>query len=598
MVSDINKNTDIETQKIESEVRAILKNRGYPHIVSSVDRGIATLVGSVTSWDEVVTLGYTVIQHQGITGIINNITLVGHNSIQSTIIPPEEKISTAEPLPDRADVVIIGGGVIGCFIARQLSRYDLTVILLEKESDVACGATKANNAQVHTGMGEKSGTKKKALCIQSWPRYEKITEELDVPYKKTGLLVVVTEDTLPSKIPSFISNPVSKYILPYFIAREGKKVGDTPRIINRKVLLKMEPHLTSHTLAAVFMPHYAVVCPYSLTIALAENALMNGVKIFLETEVTDISVEDRNVTAVITDRGTVRTRYIINAAGVHADTVADYAGAREFTIHPRKGAILLFDAKMKEYVSHQLSELQLPQTEYTKGGGVLLTPEGNITWGPSAVEVPDKEDTTVTAEEIEAITEKYQKLVPDLPRSAVITYFAGCRAATYSEDFVIKASSMVKGFIHTAGIQSPGLTAAPAIADTVLDILREEGLTLKEKKQFCAQRKSLPRFSALSIEEKEELIKTDSRYGRVVCRCEHVTEKEIIDAIHAPLPALTVDAVKRRTRAGMGRCQGGFCGSRVAAILARELHIPLETVTKKGTGSSLFTSRTKSGVEQ
>jgi glycerol-3-phosphate dehydrogenase len=582
---------------IESRVQTILRKKGYAHLSVSVDRGIATLQGTVTSWDEVINLGYVVAHQKGVTGLINNIIpSQQHTKQQDTIHSQRAPSTSTSSLPDHADVVIVGGGVIGCFIARELSRYDLSVVLLEKESDVACGATKANNAQVHNGMGEKKGTRKRELCVRSWPQYEKIAEELHVPYKKTGLLVVITEDTLPSKIPSFISRPFSRYILPYLVAQEGKKVGDNPRIIDRETLMNMEPHITSRAHAAVFMPHYAVVCPYTLTIALAENAIMNGVQIFLETEVTDISVEEDKVEAVITNRGRLTTGFVINAAGVYADRVAGFADSQEFTIHPRKGAILLFDKKMKGYVSHQISELRLPQTEHTKGGGVLLTPEGNITWGPSAVEVPLKEDTSVTAEEIEAITEKFQPLFPDFPRSSVITYFAGTRAATYTEDFVIKASSTVKGFIHAAGIQSPGLTAAPAIADAVIHILQKEGLSLEKNSSFRAKRRNPPRFSTLSVDEKKELVEKDSRYGTVVCRCEHVTEKEIIDAIHAPLPALTVDAIKRRTRAGMGRCQGGFCGSRVASILARERGIPLETITKKGTGSPLFMGRTKTEV--
>ena len=577
-------------QKLESTMLNLLKKKGYPHISVSIESGIATLDGCVESWDDVIALGYLAAHQRGISCVVNDVTTIKKTPEQVISRKSLKRGSTPGrgQLPHHADVVIIGAGVTGCFIARELSRYDLAVIVLEKESDVACGATKANNAQVHNGMGEKSGTLKKKLCTRSWPRYEKITEELDVPFKKTGLLVVITEDTLPQKIPSWLSRPISKHILPHFVVLEGKKVGDDPCIIKRDDLMKMEPHITPRALKAVFMPSYAVVCPYKLTIALAENAIMNGVKIFLETEVTDITVEQDEVTAVGTDRGVITTRFVINAAGVYADTVAGYAGVQEFTIHPRKGSILLFDKKLEGYISHQVSELRLPQTGHTKGGGVLLSPDGNITWGPSAVEVPDKDDTSVTREEIEEMTENYQPLFPDFPSSAVITYFAGTRAATYTEDFVITPSSKIKGLIHAAGIQSPGLTAAPAIADSIIAILQEEGLQLKERRDFNPLRKSPPQFSTLPLTEKKELIEKDPRYGNVVCRCEHVTEREIVDAIHAPLPAVTVDAVKRRTRAGMGRCQGGFCGPRVAAILARELHIPLHLVTKKGTGSHLF----------
>ncbi|MCD6467584.1 MAG: NAD(P)/FAD-dependent oxidoreductase [Methanomicrobia archaeon] len=487
---------------------------------------------------------------------------------------------------------MIGGGVIGCFIARELSRYNLEIVLLEKESDVACGATKANSGQIHTGVGEESGTLKKKLCAEAWPMYDKITEELDVPFKRNGLLVVITKDTLP-KIPSFIGNFISKYIIPYIVMRKGKDVGDKPRIIKRDELLRMEPNITDRALVAVFMPGYGIICPYKLTIALAENAIQNGTKVLLETEVRDILVEDKKVRGVMTNRGTIETQFVINAAGIFADEIAEMAGAKEFTIHPRKGSILLFDKEEEGYVNHQVSELRFPQDPYTKGGGVLMTVDGNINWGPTAIEVPDKEDKSVTREEIEGIFEKYGFIFPNFPKNSVITYFAGLRAATYKEDFFIKASKNIRGFVNVAGIQSPGLTAAPAIAEMVLKILKDAGLKMEEKENFNPMRKASPVFDKLSVEEKKKLIEKNPLYGNVICRCEHVTEGEIIDAIHSPLPALTIDAIKRRTRAGMGRCQGGFCGPRVAAILARELGIPLEKITKDR-NSNMFVGRTKS----
>lgn len=575
----------MKDERIEKKLKKIVEKKGFSTITVSVKDQIVHLAGLVDTWNDVVEIGYCAGKLREVKGVINDIT--SQEGIQEKRRRVKPQVVTR--LPDTADIVIIGGGVIGCFIARELSQYDLDVVLVEKESDVACGATKANNGQIHTGIGEKSGTLKKELCAKGWPLYEKIAQELDVPYIRNGLLVVLTEDTLP-KIPSFISHFVLKYVIQPLVVRRGRAVGDTPKVIKKEELLQMEPNITDRAVSAVLMPGYGIICPYKLTIALAENAIQNGVTILLKTEVTDITVEDNKVQKVVTDRGEIKTRFVVNAAGVYADEIAKMAGAQEYTIHPRKGSILLFDKKTEGYITHQMSELKFPQDPHTKGGGLLPTVDGNMLWGPTASEVSDKEDTSVTREELDQMVEKYHPVLPDFPKN-VITYFAGVRASTYKEDFVIRASD-VEGFIHAAGIQSPGLTAAPKIAEMVLTILKDKGLEMEEK-DFNPVRKAHPVFSKLSLEEKEELIKKNPLYGNVVCRCEHVTEAEIVDVIHRPLPAVTMDALKRRTRAGMGRCQGGFCGPRVAEILARELKIPLEEVTKDGEGSYLFVRKTK-----
>ncbi len=573
--------------KIEKTLEKIVQKKGFSTVTISVKEGIVQLTGSVDTWDAVVELGHDAGTLKGVKGVVNEI--ISKDEMEKGKIKVKKKLKE-KPIPDTADVVIVGGGVVGCFIARELSRYKVDVVLVEKEADVACGATKANNGQIHTGIGEQSGTLKKDLCVKSWPLYEKIAKELDIPYRKNGLLVVLTEDTLPGWIPGFLSRIILKYVIKPLVVRRGKGVGDTPQVIKREELLKREPHMTDKAVSAVLMPGYGIICPYKLTIALAENARQNGVTIVLETEVTDIVVEDNTVKMVVTDRGDIKTRFVVNAAGVYADDVAEMAGVKEYTIHPRKGSILLFD-KTDGYIQHQMSALTFPQDPHTKGGGLLETVDGNMLWGPTAVEVFNKEDTSVTYEELESMVKKYYPVLPDFPKKSVITYFAGVRAATYTEDFVIKASA-VHGVVHAAGIQSPGLTAAPKIAEMVVDILRDQGLPLQEKR-FDPVRKAPPVFSKVPAEEKKRLIKENPLYGNVVCRCEHVTEAEIVNAIHGLLPATTVDAVKRRTRAGMGRCQGGFCGPRVAAILARELAIPLEDVTKKGNGSHLFVGKTK-----
>jgi len=289
------------------------------------------------------------------------------------------------------------------------------------------------------------------------------------------------------------------------------------------------------------------------------------------------------------------TRCCINAAGIYADYVAAMPGPPEFTIHPRKGELIIFDpAGSKKHPRMPVGTLATGQDPFTKGGGIMITNDGNPEWGPTAIELPDREDTSVTADGLEKVLAKFTPLIPGYkPGENVISYFAGVRAATYTEDFHIRPSATLKGLINVAGIQSPGLAAAPAIAEMVVRMVKEEGIILKENKTFQAVRRAPVRFRALSVKEKDTLIKNDPAYGRLVCRCEQVTEGEIIEAIRHPLPALTLDAIKRRTRAGMGRCQGGFCTPRLLDILARELGLPLIKLTKNGPGSELLKKSTR-----
>jgi len=589
-------------QKITETVKKLAIKKGFPDIEISTTEGIVHLGGQVNSWNEVIELGHAVGELKEVQEVVNDITAREIEGKKQEGKRERERLTKLKfynpSLPERADVVIIGGGVIGCFIARELSRYKLDIVLLEKELDVGCGASKANNAQVHTGIAEHSGTLKKELCARGWPKFTALSRELDVPYNKNGLLVLLTKDTLPRKIPSFIANFILKYVFPLIIVRKGKEVGDKPRVIKRDELFKMEPNLTDRAVVGILLPNYGVTCPFRVTIAAAENAIQNGVKILLNTEATDIQTEDGKVKSVATTRGKIETPLVINAAGLFADEVAEMVGAREFTIHPRKGTTILFDKEMEGYVNHQVSEQRLPRNPYTKGGAVMITVDGNINWGPTAVEVPDKEDNSITGEEIAEMFKEYGSTFPNFPKTSVITSFAGVRAATYKEDFFIKASRKVHGFVSVAGIQSPGLAAAPAIAEMTINILKETGLRLGQKEDFNPIRKAPPVFDKLSTENKKRLIEKNPLYAHVICRCEHVTEGEIIDAIRSPVPALTIDAIKRRTRAGMGRCQGGFCISRVASIMARELAIPLEEVTKSGAGSRLLIGKTKSLLQE
>ncbi|MDN5331069.1 MAG: glycerol-3-phosphate dehydrogenase [Tepidanaerobacteraceae bacterium] len=480
-----------------------------------------------------------------------------------------------------ADVVIIGGGVVGCMIARELSRYQLKIVLLEKEDDVASGTSKANSAIIHAGYDAKPGTLKAKLNVRGNPLFDKICSELDVPFKRIGSLVVALTDEELKALDELL---------------ERGKINGVPglEIINRERLFKMEPNINKEAKAALYAPTAGIICPYELTIALAENACQNGVEIRLNSPVVDIKVENERMLSVITPGEIIHTRYVVNAAGLFADEISKMAGAEEYSITPRKGEYLIFDRRFGGIVSKVIFPTP---TKISKGILVCPTVDGNFFIGPNSNDVQEKDDVAVTQKGIEEIVNGARRLVPDLPMRHVIASFAGLRAVSNTDDFVIEASKKVKGFVNVGGIQSPGLSSAPAIAEMVIEILKEEGLELKVKSDYNPERPQIFKFRHLSSEEKKELIRQKPAYGRVICRCETVTEGEIIDAIRRPVGARSLDAVKRRTRAGMGRCQGGFCSPRVVEILARELGIsPLE-VTKCGYGSEILKGRTKEFIE-
>lgn len=504
-------------------------------------------------------------------------------------------------LPASARAVIVGAGIIGCAIAREITRYTPDVVVLDKENDVACGASKANNAEVHSGIGEDAGTLKQRLNVRGNRMYDDFVAGLGVEFERQGLLIVVTPRSVPPEAAESMGreqlDELLRVRIPEGIVAYGEAAGiEGLRVLSREEVLKREPNVTPEAVAGVFDPNYGLVCPYKLTIALAEHAVINGARVILNTEVTGIRVEDGEVKGVITNRGEIATGLVVNAAGVFADEVAEMAGAGGFRIHPRKGATLLFDRQVtSEYVRSSVALFRMPgmKKERSKGGGAMPTVEGNLQLGPTAVEVEDKYDTSITAEEIEEIFERFHYLLPSFPREAVISAFSGIRAPTYEEDFVIEASDRVRGFVNVAGIQSPGLASAPAIVEMVMGFLHELGVPREPRPDFDPVRPAILRFAELGDREREALISKDPRWGNIVCRCEYVTEAEVLAAIHSRIPATDMDGIKRRTRTGMGRCQGGFCEHRVAAILARELGIPVTEVTKSGDGSPLYLGQAK-----
>jgi len=484
-----------------------------------------------------------------------------------------------------ADVVVIGAGITGAAVARGLSRYALDIILVEKEADFCFGASKANTGTIHAGYSDLPGTVKSGLCVRGNALYEQLCKELGVEFEHNGSLVVaLNTDDLK-------------------ILEELRQKGITNgvpdlRIIEKDELHQMEPNLTQNAIAALYAPTAGIMSPYEMTIALCENAIHNGVTPLLEAEVQGIEKQNSRVKRVITTQGIIRTKFVVNAPGLYADDVSQMVGIDDFHIYPRKGEYFIFDKGAGSLVNRPVFPTP---TLISKGILVTKTIDGNTMIGPNAQDLDTKykyakDRNATTNEGLNEVLEAASRLVPDLPKASTINNFAGLRAVSNTGDFIIRSYQKIKGFINVAGIKSPGLTAAPAIAELVIQILKHEGLELKPKKEFDPIREKPIKFTDLSPEGKDALIAKDPRYGHIVCRCENVTEGKIVDATKRG--AHTMDGIKYRTRCGMGRCQGGFCGPRVAAILARELSIPLEQVTKDGDGSNLVVGKTKSVLKE
>lgn len=480
------------------------------------------------------------------------------------------------------DVVIIGGGVVGAAIARELSKYELKIILLEKEEDVAMGTSKANSGVIHAGYNADATTLKGKLNVQANPVFDKLCRELNVPFKRIGSLVIgFTEDDLK------------------ILKKEkenGEKMGITDmEIVFGEDLFNLEPNLNKDARFALLAPTAGVISSYEFTIALADSAVINGVKVYLGTEVSDIITENNRIVGVKTNKGLIRTEIVINAAGLFSDNIARMAGDNSIKIKPYKGEYYLLDKKWGNFIKHILFPIPDKNTK-----GILVTPtvHGNILIGPNSNIVDNKGDLAISKEGLDEIYREARNLIPGINRKDVIANFAGLRAKTEGNDFIISHSEQVKGLINVAGIQSPGLTSAPAIAKMVVGLFREcqvrsNGVKLREKSNFQSRLPKYPIFNEENIDNWNELIKRDSTYGEIICRCEKISKGEILDAVHRPVPARSLDAVKRRTRAGAGRCQGGFCGPRVLEILVEELALEPTEITKKGSGSEILVAETK-----
>ena len=472
------------------------------------------------------------------------------------------------------DVAVIGAGVVGALMARTLARYELKVVVLEKECDVAMGATRANSAIVHAGFDAKEGSLKAKLNVQGSEMFEELTKELGVKYIRNGSLVVGFSEE-------------DRKTLEELLERGVKNGVKDLRIVEKEELHWMEPGLADNIVVALWAPTGAITCPYELTIAAIGNAMDNGVELKLNYAVSSIAEKEDGF--VISDgREEIEAAYVINCAGVFSDEVARMVGDDSFTVHPRRGEYVLLDKEVGNIVKSTIF-----RTPTKMGKGILISPtvDGNLITGPTATDQTDKTDTDTTDEGMGFVMRQAMEDSPLVRYNRSITSFAGLRAVGSTGDFII--TSPVHGFVNAAGIESPGLSSAPAIALYILDMLKEQGIALTEKPGFNPVRKSMTWFKDATLEEKNEAIRQDPAYGRVICRCETVTEGEILEAIRTNPKATDLDGVKRRTRAQMGRCQGGFCSPYVIELLARELNIPYEAVTKFGKGSYINIGRTK-----
>lgn len=473
------------------------------------------------------------------------------------------------------DVIIIGAGVSGCASARELSRYKARICVLEKAEDVCCGTSKANSAIAHAGYDAPVGSLMARLNVQGSRLMEQLSKELDFEFKRIGSLVLCRTQEDRPKLQELYDRGVANGV-------EGL------RIVEQEELRAMEPNISEDAMAALYAPTAGIICPFGMNIAFAENACANGVEFKFDTEVQGVRKTEKGW-AVDTNQGQFEGRCVVNAAGVYADTIHNMVSDKKIKITPRRGDYCLLDKSAGNHVSSVIFALP---NKYGKGILVSPTVHGNLLVGPTAIDIEDKEGVNTTREGLDQVLERAGESVKNLPMRSVITSFAGLRAHEENHEFIIEEVEDAAGFVDCAGIESPGLTASPAIGMMVADIVRKL-LNLEKNPEFTGTRQGILNPNDLSVTERKELIRKNPAYGNIICRCEMITEGEIIDAIRRPLGAKSLDGVKRRTRAGMGRCQAGFCSPRVMEILARERGMQISEITKSGGGSRIVVGTNK-----
>ena len=565
------------------EIHGEIEKATGEKVAVSVRDGIACLGGHSLSHQTALDAGHVAGGFDKVREVVNDIVFPNKMRFK-----PPRRVS--DELTGREfDAVIVGGGVIGLAVARELSQFNLNIALFERHNDLGMDQTTHSNAMIHPAVQAKHGTLRWEMNYKGNPMWDELASQLDVDFKRIGTLIVA-------------ENAEEESLLPYAVSVAIKHKDPEPKLLDRDGLDRIEPGLAANVSKGVLIRNTGITNVFELLIAYAENVLSNGVSIFLDTAVIGVETEDSAIKAVDTTRGTVRARLLINAAGLYADRIAEYAGDRFFTIHPRKGETIILDKSyqpVRTVFAPVSVAAESQESKYTKGGGIIPTTDGNLQFGPTAMEVCDREDISTTAEGCDYLFDRFapvlERLKPEYEkpdRGKIIAQFAGCRAATYKEDFIIERSQKVRGLVHVAGIQSPGLASAPAIAERVKKIVREEWAPAVNNR-FNPIRKRQVRFSDLSLKEQGQLIRANPLYGHIVCRCENVSEAEVVRALNDQVPATSLDGVKRRTRVGQGRCQGGFCMPRIVEIASREMNMGKEHVLKSEGKSYVLSGRTK-----
>ena len=562
-----------------------LEKRFGGAVTASYENRSIVLRGRLKTWAEVIEACQTVAKKNSSIHVVNDILC--DEKIEKPMRVPtltDSALENAHP-----DVLVIGGGISGASIARELTKWNLNILLVEKEADLALQASGRNDGEVHPGIDLGKGSLKHKYIRRANRMFGDVCKDLDVEFHRVGQYVL-------------FQNAALKPIIGLYCAWRKYHDGiEDTRLISGKALFRHEKHLQPDTKFAIWNPSAGVVCPYGLTIAYAENAVQNGAAVSLNTAVRNMHVQNGRIQSVETNRGIIYPKLVINAAGVFAEDIAAMAGDRFFSIHPRRGTNSILDKKAGAFMHciATVKELSVHGKNHSKGGGIMRTAHGNLLVGPDAVETFEKENTATNRESIATVFNKQVHTMPSLSQRDIITYFTGVRAPTFEEDYIIERGRCTGNLIHCAGIQSPGLTTAPAVALDVAQMavdLLQTHQTVEKNKSFNPIRKGIPVLREMTEAQREAMIQQNPDYGVIICRCEEISKGEILDALRAPICVPTVDGIKKRVRPGMGRCQGGFCSPLVTKIIADFMQAPISDVRKSAEGSVITYGKTKQPI--
>lgn len=565
-----------------SSINKRLKKEFGGRFNATLENGAVFVRGKSSDWGEIISACQAAAKKYSTTHVVNDIVYTGEQPAPVRI--PSVKDDSLEGRSP--DVLVIGGGISGASIARELTKWKLDVLLVDKEADLALQASGRNDGEVHPGIDLGKGSLKHKYIRRANHMYADICRELDVPFKWVGQYVLFRNSAFKPLVALYV-----------FWRKYHDGIEDT-RLISGEELMRREPKLTHDTKFAMYNPSAGCVCPYGLTIAYAENAVQNGAQVSLNTAVLSMDVSAHQIINVITNRGVIHPKIVINAAGVFAEDIAAMADDRFFSIHPRRGTNSILDQKAGAYMHSvaSIKDISVHGKTHSKGGGILHTVHDNLLVGPDAVETVEKENTETRAESIKTVFDKQTQTMPELSQRDIITYFTGVRAPTFEEDFILEAGRNTRNLIHVAGIQSPGLTTAPAVAvdmaELAVDMLGKSK-TVEKNNNYNPIRKGVPVLREMDDETREKMIAENPDYGEIICRCEQISKGEILDALKSPICVPTIDGIKKRIRPGMGRCQGGFCSPLVTKIIAEFLGVPLSEVRKSSAESVITYGETK-----